>query len=81
MDRDYNPLIALDTITSEYICINYSINGYGGKYNYKKNEDFKKKFNSILFKNKFKSLNIRDIFLEGGNIIFDDKIIYLTNKH
>ena len=77
--RDYSPLIALDTITSEYICINYSINGYGGKYNYKKNEDFNKKFNSILFKKKFKSVNIRDIFLEGGNIIFDDKII-LFNK-
>ena len=43
-----------------------------------KNEDFNKKFNSILFK-KFKSLNIRDIFLEGGNIIYDDKII-LFNK-
>ena len=44
-----------------------------------KNEDFNKKFNSILFK-KFKSLNIRDIFLEGGNIIYDDKIILLTNN-
>ena len=77
--RDYSPLIALNTITNEYICINYNINGYGGKYSYKKNEDFNKKFNSIFFKNKFKSLNIKDIFLEGGNIIFDDKII-LFNK-
>ena len=36
--RDYSPLIALNTNSNQYICINYCINGYGGKYDYRKTE-------------------------------------------
>mgnify|MGYP003347490624 CR=1 FL=1 len=33
-----------------------------------------------MFKDKCESLNIRDTFLEGGNIIFDDKIILFNRS-
>ena len=78
--RDYSPLIGRDSINNNYVCINYHINGYGKKYNYKKNDNFNKIFNDIFFKNKVKCIKIEDIFLEGGNFTFDKDII-LFNIH
>ena len=83
--RDYGPQIALNKEKKQYFFYNYHYNAYGKKYPFDKDNDFSNHYVKNFYKiHKNKEIimkePLKNIILEGGNIINNGSGLSLFNK-